>query len=259
MPPKVGIWLINLQSSQKRRIQMETQLRAFGLDFQLFMAIDGRSEWDKVSLKVDMPAFEKNVGRTVMPGEIGCYLSHIAVWKIFLDSDYDVALILEDDVIFHDDFVTALKQALANADRWDMLKLNRIRAKFPVRQCEIGTYQLNAFVGTFTGMGAYLVTRSCATQLYAGMLPIRRPIDHHLDRVDLRHFRHFALQPFPSHVEDGGNSTITGVGYSQVNRFPIYQRLNVYISRGNALLKKGGHLMMGKAGLRRTEVESQKN
>ena len=247
--PKIGVWLINLPRSEDRRLRMEAQLQALGLDYQLFVAIDGRSDWDKVSKQIDMPTFEKNVGRAVMPGEVGCYLSHISVWRAFLDSEEDVALILEDDVILHDDFLVALQEAVANTDRWDMLKLNRIRAKFPVRQSTIGAYHLDAFIGTFTGMGAYLVTKPCVMRLLADMLPIRRPIDHHLDRVNLRYFRHFAIQPFPSHVDDKGTSTITGTGFNQVRKFPIYQRIGVYRNRGTALVKKGAHLLLGKAGI----------
>lgn len=246
--PKVGIWLINLPRSTDRLRRMEIQINALGLAFDVFEAIDGQSTWDHISQQIDIPAFQKNVGREVMPGEIGCYLSHIGVWQAFLDSEHDVALILEDDVVLHDDFLAALHKAVSKVNQWDMLKLNRIRAKFPVKQDTIGDYRLSAFVGTFTGTGAYLITRSCAKDLLPSMLPISRPIDHALDWIDLRNFRHFALQPFPSHVDDQGTSTITGVGFCQVNKFPIYQRTGVYRHRGRALVVKALHLMLGKIG-----------
>ncbi|MFN4153104.1 MAG: glycosyltransferase family 25 protein [Paracoccaceae bacterium] len=246
-PEGLGIWLINLPRSTDRRTRMEAQLQALGLDYALFEAVDGRADWDRLASNADLPTFRANVGREVLPGEIGCYHSHLGVWRAFLDSPHKVALVLEDDVVFHDDFLPALTLATARSDRWDMLKLNRIRAKFAVGQGALGPYRLNAFAGSFTGMGAYLVTRDCAQRLLPGMLPVRRPIDHELDRIDLRNFRHFALQPFPSHVDDGNTSTITGQGFAEVKKFPWYRRLRVYKNRLGALIGKGSHLLAGRA------------
>lgn len=244
----IGIWLINLPRSTDRRARMEAQLQGLGLLYTLYDAVDGRADWDRLTSTVDLPVFRANVGRAVLPGEIGCYHSHLGVWRALLASAHKAALVLEDDVVFHDDFLPALDLALVHAERWDMLKLNKIRAKFPVGQGALGPYQLNAFVGSFTGMGAYLVTRDCAQSLLPSMLPIRRPIDHALDRIDLQRFRHFALQPFPSHVDDGNKSTITGSGFSEVKKFPWYRRLGVYQNRLAALISKGGHLLLGRFG-----------
>lgn len=181
-----------------------------------------------------------------MSGEIGCYMSHIGVWRSFLDSQYEIALVLEDDVVFHKDFLVDLHEAVKSSTKWDMLKLNKIRAKFPVSQLKIGDYQLSAFAGSFTGMSAYLVNWNCAEHLLLKMLPIRRPIDHELDYVDLQRFRHFALQPFPSSFVDQGLSTITGSAFGNVKKFPIYKRHRVYGNRGRALATKSFRLLMGK-------------
>ena len=52
------------------------------------------------------------MGSALLPGKLGVYASHLAVWEAFLASDYDIALILEDDVVFHDDFPEALPAAI---------------------------------------------------------------------------------------------------------------------------------------------------
>lgn len=243
---EVGVWLINLPQSGDRKSRMEAQLQSLGLGYNLFEAVNGNAVWDDIRPKVDLLSFERNVGRTIMKGEIGCYLSHLGVWEAFLASDYQIALVLEDDVVFHDDFLTALQTAASHSDKWDMLKLNRIRAKFPVKQGAIGNYRLNAFVGSFTGTGAYLVQRACVERLLPKMLPIVRPIDHELDRVHLRWFRHFALHPLPSHLDDQEESTITGRAFNHVNKFPFYKRSRVYVNRTRNLAKKSLHLIFGK-------------
>jgi glycosyl transferase, family 25 len=236
--PGLGVWLINLDRSTARRATMEARLAALGLPYTRFAGIDGRAEWDRLVAGVDLPAFRRNVGREVLPGEIGCYASHLGVWQALLDSPHEVALVLEDDVVFHDDFLPALDLVLAARDRWDMVKLNVIRAKQPVLRHRLGPYRLNACLGAFTGMGAYLVTRDFARAQMPALHPVRRPVDHALDHFDARTFRHYGLEPFPSHVDDGNQSTITGTGFAAVRKFPWYARLPVYGQRLGKFARK---------------------
>lgn len=227
----IPIWLINLPSSVDRYAKMENQLRAMDLSFIPFEAVNGREEWDDLKNSVDVPRFEKNVGRTVMPGEVGCYLSHLKVWQAFLETDAPAALVLEDDVLFHDDFCRAVDAALTALDDWDIVKLNFIRAKFPIQKHQVSDWKFMAYVGAFTGTGAYLINRAVVEQLCDTFLPIVRPIDHELDRSQHHKIRHFGLEPYPSHVADGGQSTITGSNHGGVEKFATHRRLQVYVGR----------------------------
>ena len=182
------------------------------------------------------------MGRAALPGEVGVYHAHLDVWRDFLAGDADVALVMEDDVVFHPEFRRRWRRRCAARDRWDLLKLNRIRAKQPIRQERVGDWVLNAYLGPATGTGAYLITRDLAARLLPAMLPITRPIDHELDRIHVHDFRHFGLEPWPSHVDDGNESTITGTGFSAVKKAPWYRRLPMYGVRWGNLFGKAAHL-----------------
>jgi len=240
--PILASYVINLPRSATRRDRMDAQLAALALPYTLFPAIDGRAEWDRLAPSLEEAAFRRNVGREVMPGEIGCYHSHLAVWRDFLDGGAEVALVMEDDVVFHPEFRAALDAALSVRGSWDFLKLNKIRAKQPVCQGTVGQWQVNAYLGPATGLGAYLITRDLAARLLPVMLPVTRPIDHELDRIHVHDFRHFGLEPFPSHVDDGNESTITGTGFAAVKKFPWYRRLPVYGLRWRNAFGKLFHL-----------------
>lgn len=237
-PPEFDAWLINLTRSESRRTAMQAQLAAIGLPYILHNATDGRASWATLAPTVDLTAFRRNVGREVLPGEIGCYHSHLAVWQAFLDSGKAVALVMEDDVVFHPEFHRALEVALAASAEWDFLKLNKIRAKQPLRQKKLGVWNLNAYLGPATGLGAYLIRRDLVVRLLPAMLPITRPIDHELDRIHVHDFRHYGLEPFPSHVDDGNSSTITGQSYAEVRKFPWHQRLPLYGLRFRNMIGK---------------------
>ncbi len=238
----LAAYVINLPRSAERRARMQSQLDAMGLAYRLFDGVDGRAEWTRLAPTLDAPAFRRNVGREALPGEVGVYHAHLSVWRDFLDGPCAVALVMEDDVVFHPEFMAALEAALEARDKWDYLKLNRVRAKQPVRQGRIGAWSLNAYLGPATGTGAYLITRDLAARLLPAMLPITRPIDHELDRIHVHDFRHFGLEPFPSHVDDGNESTITGAGFSAVKKPAWFRRLPMYGLRWRNLFGKGIYL-----------------
>lgn len=223
--------LINLERSVKRREKMQQRLNDLGLNYHWQPAIDGAARKDELWDSVNQKVFERNVGRSVLLGEIGCYHSHLMAWREFLQTTDDVLLVLEDDVVFGADFMSALALALKHKADWDFLKLNKIRAKQPVCQKRLGDYRLNAYIGPATGFGAYLIQRHTAEKLLPKMLPIRRPIDHEADRIFEHDFRHYGLEPFPSEVRDEQESTITGSSFNAVQRWGLYRRLPSYIMR----------------------------
>ena len=222
------IILINLERSTDRMAVMKGRLEKLELTYEWLRGIDGIARKNELQKTVNLPQFNRNVGRDLLPGEIGCYHSHLEAWKLLLSEDHHTALVLEDDVVFRDDFLEAISLAIDHRDQWDMLKLNCIRAKVPVAQFNIENYFLNAYLGPFTGMGAYLIQRHVAERLLSHMLPITRPIDHELDRVHTHDFRHYGLEPFPSYVDDGNQSTITGEFFDKVRKYAWYRRGPLY-------------------------------
>jgi glycosyl transferase family 25 len=170
-------------------------------------------------------------------------MSHVGVWHDFLASGRKVGLILEDDVVFHNDFLDAIDVALANEHAWDMLKLNRIRAKMPICQGRLERWRLKAYLGPATGTGAYLIHRETVQKILPGMLPITRATDHEINRFFRHDFRLFGLEPFPSHLDDGGQSLITGTGFGDVAKFPKWQRLPHYALRAANYFRRAWYLL----------------
>lgn len=236
--PGLRVVLLNLERSVKRRENMQQRLKDLSLNYHLQTAVDGIAHKDELWINLDKKSFERNVGREVLPGEIGCYHSHLLAWQQFLQSSDEVLLVLEDDVVFGTDFIQAIELALVHKQDWDFLKLNKIRAKQPVCQKRIGNYRLNAYIGPATGFGAYLIQRHSAKKLLPKMLPIRRPIDHEVDRIFAHDLRHYGLEPFPSVVRDEQESTITGSNADALVRWPLYRRLPCYAMRLHNQLRR---------------------
>ena len=239
----LGIWMINLDRDIERREKMTHQLQKLELPFTRFAGIDGKKQIEKLSKRTDPDAYARNMGSPILPGKMGCYASHVAVWETFLASEHTVALILEDDVVFHDDFLESLNLALANADKWDTLRFNCIRAKIPVRQCKLGKYDLNAYIGPFTGNAAYLLKKDVARRILPNIWPQTRAFDHELNRFFNHDFRQLGLEPFSSHVDDGGESSITGTGFVLVKKFKWYRRLPHYRLKAANYFRRFSYLL----------------
>ena len=242
----MGVWLINLDRDTDRMAAMQAQLDDMSLPFTRFAAVNGKERVEELKQRADEAAYFRNMGSNLLPGKLGVFASHTSVWEAFIASDYKVALILEDDVVFHDDFLQSLNLALAASDQWDTVRFNCIRAKLPVSQGKLGPYTLNAYVGPFTGNATYLIKKDVARRILPGLWPQTRALDHELNRFFKHNFRQFGLEPFSSHPDDGNESSITGTGFALVEkphwtkRLPHYRlKAANYVRRAAWLVKRG--------------------
>jgi glycosyl transferase, family 25 len=225
---KIGVWLINLPENQDRLIRMAEQLDRLGIAWKIFPAINGREKYEELIAQADPIAYSRNMGSPILPGKLGVYASHIAVWKEFIESDLECALIFEDDVVLHNDFLEAVDSAFSVKNHWDIVRFNCVRAKLPISQGLIGKWQLNAYIGPFTGNAAYMIKKEIAEKLIREIGPQTRALDHELNRFFKHDYRLLGMQPWASHTDDGNVSTITGVGFSSVKKFKWYKRLPHY-------------------------------
>ncbi|MEO0343737.1 MAG: glycosyltransferase family 25 protein [Pseudomonadota bacterium] len=238
----IEIWVINLPNDAARRKRMDDQLKPMGLTYKLFEAIDGSAQAEELRPNVDQEAYRKNMGTPILPGKMGVYSSHISVWERFLSGQSKAALIFEDDVIFHADFNQALDCALDATSHWDLIRFNCIRAKLPVKQRQVGRYTLNAYIGPFTGNAAYLIKRETANKIMQNIWPQTRALDHELNRFFVHNYRQIGLEPWASHPDDGGVSTITGANFDKVKKPKPHQRLYYYGVKLTNYFRRAGWL-----------------
>ncbi|MDU5695756.1 MAG: glycosyltransferase family 25 protein [Haemophilus parainfluenzae] len=76
------------------------------VDFVVFSAINTmQKEWDDLAEVFNPTKFEQHYGRNVTKGEIGCTLSHLAVYRQIVEDqnvmENDYALVCEDDALFN--------------------------------------------------------------------------------------------------------------------------------------------------------------
>ena len=182
----LSTWVINLDRAPGRLARIRAQLEALSLPFTRQSAVDAQQLRPEQRAELDDAAYQRRHGKTPVLGELGCYLSHVAVMQAFLASPKQFALVLEDDVLLRPSLPAVLQGLLAKADRWDMVKLSGVHSGTPVAVAQVAPgHSLAVMLSRCTGSSAYLVNRAAA-QAYlrqpGGLLPMALPYDHVFDQ-----------------------------------------------------------------------------
>lgn len=184
LPPIV---YINLARDEGRRRHMEAEFAAQGVAARRFDAVDWRAlAPQRQAAYTDAALNRRQFHRSLVPGEMGCYASHVEVWRELVAGGEPAAVVLEDDVRLLPGFA-AVCDAVARLDRpWHLVKLigreGTGRAEKAARRWPLcDGHDLIAYRRVPSLAAGYLVSREGAARLLAARVPFGRPVD-----VDLR-------------------------------------------------------------------------
>ena len=195
MSQPIPIYVISLARAKQRRNRVASEFERVGMDYAIYEGIDGQLSSEELLANFDLRAWSRNMGGPLSLGHLGCYMSHVKLWKQVANGDDAIVLICEDDVVFSAGFPTALVAALSMQCKWDIVRFSCVRAKGKLLQDLSGQFRLNAYWGSFTGNGCYLIKRNVAARLADSFLPIRRAHDHELNRFFFHNIRLMGLEP----------------------------------------------------------------
>jgi glycosyl transferase, family 25 len=202
-------YILNLDRAQNRWAFVEQAFAGTKFEVQRITAIDGQQ------IQFPIKEYAEGLylwfhGRPTSIGHVGCYLSHVKALETFLATEDEHALIGEDDLTLQPDFESALESAMKHSKHWDVLRLTGLSNGQPHQVTDLGGgYSLQVSMGRLKGTGAYVVNRKAAKAWVKGLLPMRLPIDHAVDREWVQGLRAAYIQPFPaSQTESGFRSSI---------------------------------------------------
>ena len=111
-------FVISLERATVRRAHMERLASLTTIPFTFIPAVDGRPlSPAETSRHFRANAIRPHYPFKILPGEIGCFLSHRSVWQRMVDENIDRALVLEDDITFDPAAFEAAANFLARAAR----------------------------------------------------------------------------------------------------------------------------------------------
>lgn len=225
---RLQTWVINLDRAPERLARIGQQMQRLGLPWTRLAAVDARALSAEQRAALDEPAFWRRHGMSPLPGELGCYLSHVQVMHRFLAGNAEFALVLEDDVRLHTSLPAVLQGLMAHATRWDVVKLSAVHSGTPVPVLEVAPgHALAVMLSRCTGSSAYLMNRRAAQAYASGLLPMSLPFDHVFDQGWRFGLKFRLVTPTPcAHDEQIASTIEAAPGASRkfhwTRRFPAY-------------------------------------
>jgi len=192
------------------------------LDWAFFSAHTGLTE----PLQYDDRVAARRWGRPLSPSEIGCYASHFKLWEWLVNSDYDQAIIFEDDVITDWAIIEQLSATRFGDYGINLLKLHTLYPfQFKIIKYRLFSPQthLVRIVGMVLGAVAYLLTKAAARTLVSNYSIVAAPVDWVLARYWEHRTVGYCMFPFPV-IERHSPSTI-GDERHAVSRSAVYDRI----------------------------------
>ena len=222
------VFVINLEKSADRRANMTAQLTPLHIDYTFFKATNGHA------LDIDtMPIYDKMrrrlyFGRGLTKGEIGCLLSHKAVYQHMVDNNIDRAIIFEDDVSIEPNFPQLIHEIIAAPVQWDLIrflaydkvqKIGRDVFVLPTKP-----HTLARIPTTSGGAYGYLLTQHAARTLLHHLQKTELPVDMLHGYVWRTGLETFILRPSPVAADLYNESTIGLSRYDKTSQLSGWQK-----------------------------------
>lgn len=200
MLPHVRV--ISLQGSD-RRPAMARQLDPLGLDWSFFDACTA----PPAGLPYAPERARRHHGRELSPGELGCFASHVELWRWLAEQGDDrPLLVLEDDLIIDPVFFSRMEAVTAAFAPYDYL---RLYAKVPAGMRRVGSFldrHVAQFSGRAYGTQAYLISPSGAKRFLESIKDVVRPVDDEIDRFWAHKLPTLMIFPAPVIEIDRGST-----------------------------------------------------
>ena len=176
------IYIVNLKHDIERKKNIINEIEKQNIkNYEIIEAVAG-NELNEFELDTHTFKNKKNINpwnSKMSPSQIGCALSHIKIYKKFIDTEFKLALILEDDAIFLKNFKTTIKNLIIKNFKYrrQIMLLSEIKEFYPKAIDFKDDYEIvdvaNAF---FTH--AYVINREAAQEIIKFNYPIKTVADN---------------------------------------------------------------------------------
>jgi glycosyl transferase family 25 len=202
-------FVITLDAGSDRFLRVRQRLERAGLGFESVPGLlaDALPE----DLRRYFISATETADVSLKRGEIGCHAAHIALSRHIVERDIKIALVLEDDADFGDDFGVILRSILAQAPpSWDIIRLSSPpkRAYVPLADVD-QDHRLVRYSKIPNVTTGYLLSLAGARKLIRPGIR-RQAVDEYLRRPWLHDLDTYGVVPAPVR-QSGAASTIDAI------------------------------------------------
>ena len=214
----MDIFVISLLSATARRAHAKGQLNNLGLTFSFFDALSPKDGADSYFKSIDKTDFMVNTGRELTAGEIGCYASHLALWRKCVELQRPI-MIMEDDFMLADHFPSAVSATRQLIGDLGYIRLQNERRAKRKRVQSIGDYTVYYYTKMPHSAMCYAITPKVAAAFIEQAKCLNAPIDVMVKKIWQHRQRLYGLSPYP--VDDSPHSPLTSITGRTRHRKPL--------------------------------------
>lgn len=181
---QLRIYVINLDRSRERWERLCSQAVEYDLDITRIPAVDGRVIAERDRIDFHPKSFIYHNGRKLLPGEYGCYRSHLLALEQFVASGDKMAIIMEDDVELNERLIPRAIAAMESVQGARLVKLvnHRLVGFKAIRETTENDVVGRCMHGPQGSAACYIVNRKAAKKLLTTLKPMLLPYDVALER-----------------------------------------------------------------------------
>lgn len=212
------IFVISLPTETTRREFIRAQFEQLGVEFTFFDAVDIRQSRTQYFEAIDAKRFFLNAGRHCLSTEIGCYASHLLLWRTCKTLNEPI-VILEDDAGLTEDFALALPFIESQIDTLGFIRLEASCKRSGPRVAESRTHSAHyCYSYPFSAMG-YAVAPDAAQTFIDHSRRFEAPVDKFIKDFWVHRQPLFQLLPHVIDESDIGiNTSSIGARYKPGKR-----------------------------------------
>ena len=193
-------YVVNLEKDILRKKSIINQLKKQNIEkYKIIKAVDGSKFDSKQFLKFvykDYKGKNKWFGK-MSNGQVGCALSHIKIYKMFLKTNYKFALILEDDAIFKKKFDKNLIDFILESfkENKQIILLSELKEFYKKSMTRNSDYEIVEVASAFFTHG-YFINRKAAKSLINFNFPVKTVADNFVFFKIYKGVNIYGLNPF---------------------------------------------------------------
>ncbi len=195
---KSAYYVISLDSQSTKAKLLGEDLRAQGIDFSFFNAVDGRKTMPTLqdNERIDLKKKLRYRQSALSSSEVGCYLSHLRLLKEAYAEGLDYVCVLEDDVRLEADFAKVIAELLADPKEYDFVRFMGLRLhKRKILRKLDSVHQLTRPIKGVCGAQGYVMSRTGMEKVIGYGEVIWQPIDKLYDHFWDYDLKSYTIEP----------------------------------------------------------------
>lgn len=176
------VYVVNLKSDEERKKNIIYEIKKQNIkNYEIIDAVAG-NKLNKNELNTLTFKNKNNINpwnSKMSPSQIGCALSHIKIYKKFINTESKYAFVLEDDAIFLKDFENKIKNLIIKNFKYkkQIMLLSELKEFYPKAIDTKDNYEIVNVSNAFFTHG-YIINKEAAKAIISFNFPVKTVADN---------------------------------------------------------------------------------